>query len=158
MELRITHKSPFVNSNSDKLEILPFNTKYTTPKVDNNIPNVWIRVILVFKIKKEKTKIRIGIIELINKAFVAVVVCRAMYKKVLKQVIPIRAKKEISIKFFLNNLINFFILTIKKIGSKKINTNDHLKNANSTGSILELTNLPRIKLPDQKSTQSTNKI
>ncbi len=105
-------------------------------------------MILFFKIKTEKTSIKIGIIELSKRAFVAVVVCKAIYKKVLKKVIPKSAKTDKTKKFFFNITNIFFISMIKRTGINNRTTKNHLKNANSKGSIVKLTNLPKIKLPN----------
>ncbi len=145
-----------VNSISKILNISPFKTRKITPKVDNNIPIVCTFVILLFNMKNESTNISMGTIELIKSAFVAVVVCNAMYNNVLKSVIPKRDKKERSIKFFLKIETTFLISIIKKAGIRRITTNIHLKKANSKGSTVVLINRPIIKLPDQKSTQSAN--
>lgn len=156
IELTSTHKSPFVNVMFIILKKSPLSTKNTTPIVDKSIPIIWYFVISLFKIRTDKIRINIGIIELISSAFVAVVVFKAMYKTVLKSVIPIIDKKD-NIKKFSFIVFSTFLKSIKnKIGKENKITKSHLKKANSSGSTSVLINLPKIKFPDQKSTQSTN--
>ena len=88
----------------------------------------------VLRIAKDKSKISTGTLELINKAFVAVVFCKAKYKIVLNPVIPSNARRfsisqcclmvsSIIFKFFIN------------IGTKNKLTNPQRKNASCKGSI-----------------------
>jgi len=156
IELTNIHKSPFVKLIFKIFKKSPFKTKKTTPIVDKTIPNTCLEVIFFFNTKKDITKIKIGIIELIKRAFVALVVCKAIYKIVLNKEIPMIAKKDNKRKFSLR-IFNIFLISRKnRIGRESKITKNHLKKANSNGSICVLTNLPNIKFPDQKSTQSTN--
>jgi len=104
-------------------------------------------VIAFFKITNEKKRIKIGILELISSAFVAVVYCNPIYNSVLKQAIP---KKESSSRIFrcaLKVVLSFFTCKAKK-GRTTIKTPPHLKNANSNGSMAPATKRPMTKFAD----------
>jgi hypothetical protein len=87
-----------------------------------------------------------------------VVKFKAIYKKVLNSVIPKKEHNVRNKKFSLYTLIIFFKSRKNNKGDVKSKTKSHLKKASSNGCILELTNLPKIKFPDQNKTQSANKI
>ena len=69
----MTHKSPWLKLRFKRFDNSPLKMRYTTPTVERSMPMSCFIFIGIFKITKERTKIKTGIEEFIIRAFVAVV-------------------------------------------------------------------------------------